>query len=186
MQKQIGFFAFFMLVIIAAFILVWYLLSLKTINLNRDFESNAFRFSYPDDWSYQVPQPNILFLASPEVQRQEAGATISIQRSLRLSAEADNIEAALNIYLERGPLRWDRVWRVVEAATPVIFDEREALRVIIEGAEVAGTREMHSEITIAAADNGIFFIFTVTAPLDQWERMQASFEAILASVEILE
>src|SRR5688500_2102800 len=76
-----------------------------TIELTNDFESNGFRFSYPDGWQHQIPQTNMLFLGSPEVLAQQVGASITVQRSIRLSGETDTLEAALDFSLERGPLR---------------------------------------------------------------------------------
>jgi hypothetical protein len=186
MQKQVAYIIAFMLILIAGLGLVWFLLSPKSVSLNRQFESNAFRFRYPDDWSYQIPQPNIMFLASPELSQAGTGASMSIQRSLRLSAEANSLESALNIYLERGPLRADRAWTVIGDTASIRFNGRQAFRVMVEGAEIIGTTAMHSEIMITQADNGLYYLFTITAPIEKWAQDEPIFQAILASVEILE
>jgi hypothetical protein len=156
------------------------------VNLSQEFESNAFTIRYPEGWSYQIPQPNIMFFASPEVMQMQAGATMSIQRSLRLSVEADSMAEALALYLERGPMRSDRAWTIVEEAKTIEFDSRSALFLALEGSEEAGTTMMRSEVTITESNNGNFFIFTANAPLEQWETASKSFEAILGSVRILE
>lgn len=186
MQRQSVSIIAFAVVVIAGIGISWFLLAPKSVSLSREFESHAFRFRYPDDWRYQIPQPNIMFLASPELSQSGTGASMSIQRSLRLSAEADSLESALDIYLERGPLRTDRAWTVVGDTISIDFKGRQAFRVVVEGAEVAGTSEMHSEITVTEANNGIYYIFTVTSPIGRWAQDEAVFQAILDSVEILE
>jgi hypothetical protein len=157
-----------------------------TIELTNDFESNGFRFSYPEGWQHQIPQTNMLFLASPEVLSQQVGASITVQRSIRLSGETDTLEAALDFYLERGPLRADRAWSVIGEVENVTFAERDALLVRLEGAEIAATTPMHSEIYITRANNGLIYIFTATAPQEQWQAIQPTLTAILDSVTILE
>jgi hypothetical protein len=157
-----------------------------TIELTNDFESNGFRFSYPEDWQHQIPQTNMLFLASPEVLSRQVGASITVQRSIRLSGEADTLEAALDFYLERGPLRADRAWAVIGDVENITFAERDALLVNLEGAEIAGTMPMHSDIYITRANNGLIYVFTVTAPQEQWQAIQPTLTAILNSVTILE
>ena len=156
------------------------------IELSREFESNAFRFRYPDGWQYQIPQTNMLFLVSPEVLQQQEGATVTIQRSIRLSTEAETLADALDIYLQRGPLRADRAWSIVEAVHTTTLSGREALTVVLEGAEVVDTTPMHSEIFMTEVGAGFVFIFTMTAPQEQWTRLEPMLVAIRQSVEILE
>jgi hypothetical protein len=175
-----------LLAIIPGLMFLVYRPQVSSLALTQQFESNAFSFRYPGDWAYQIPQTNMLFLASPEVMQQQAGATISIQRSLRLSAETDNLTSALNVYLERGPLRRDRAWTISGEIETIRFDGREALFVAVEGSEEAGSLTMRSEITITQGNNGFLYIFTVTAPLEQWQAIAPSFQAILATVRILE
>jgi hypothetical protein len=157
-----------------------------TIELTNDFESNGFRFSYPEGWQHQIPQTNMLFLGSPEVLAQQVGASITVQRSIRLSGETDTLEAALAFYLERGPLRADRAWTVIGDVENITFAERDALLVSLEGAEIAATTPMHSDIYITRANNGLIYIFTATAPQEQWQAIQPKVTAILDSVTILE
>jgi hypothetical protein len=157
-----------------------------TIELTNDFESNGFRFSYPEGWQHQIPQMNMLFLASPEVLEQQVGASITVQRSLRLSGETDTLEAALDFYMERGPLREERGWSIIDNAETITFAERDTLRIGLEGAELADTTPMHSDIYVARANNGLIYIFTVTAPLERWESIQPTLTAILNSIRILE
>ena len=157
-----------------------------TVSLPNQFESNAFALHYPQDWQYQIPQVNMLFLASPEILAQEAGATLTLQRSVALSSSTDNLSGALQNYLERGPLRADRNWELIGEIETVELDTYEAVFVVVEGSENVGTLPMRSEIYVLQADSSFYFIFTLTAPLDQWDELAPTFNAIRASVDIRE
>lgn len=156
------------------------------ISLPNQIESNAFSLSYPDDWQHQIPQTNMLFLASPEVLAQQAGATITLQRSVALSSSADSLSAALDTYLERGPLRSDRNWEQIGAIETAELDTYEAVLAVVEGSEQVGTLMMRSEIYVLQAESGFYFIFTLTAPLEQWDTVIPILSAIKDSVDISE
>jgi hypothetical protein len=188
MKKQFSYLVALLIVfaLVLSVVFLVYQPQFSASSLTQQFESNAFVFRYPEDWTYQIPQTNMLFLVSPEVLQQKAGASMSIQRSLRLSAETNSLADALNTYLERGPLRRDRAWTLAGAIETIEFDGREALFVAVEGSENTGSLVMRSEIIITQGTNQFFYIFTVTAPLEQWEAVAPSFQAILESVRILE
>jgi len=156
------------------------------IALPTEFESNAFRFSYPETWRHNIPQQNMLFLASPEVRNQEVGASMTIQRSIRLTGEATSLDDALDIYLRRGALRSDRAWEIVEEAQAIVFANRDSLRIALEGAERAGDTLMRSEIYVTQANNELIYVFAISAPLEQWQAIQPTFQAVLDSITILE
>lgn len=158
----------------------------SAVTLSRQFESNAFRFAYPADWSYQIPRANMLFLVSPEILQQQAGASVTMQRSLRFSDGIDTLDSVLAIYLERGPLRPDRAWTKAGAIEAAQLSGRDALFAAVEGSETAGEAPMRSEITVTQAQNGYFYIISATAPLADWQNFQPIFAAILASVTLLE
>jgi hypothetical protein len=148
--------------------------------------SSGFRFRYPDGWDYSIPLTNLLYLAGPDALRGQPGPTFTVQRSLRLTAEEDTLEGALDTYLQRGPLRPDRFWDVVDETKPITFDGREALIIELEGAEGLDAPPLHTRIIIAYADNRMIYVFVGTAPVEQWDSYIPTFEAIFASVEILE
>lgn len=158
----------------------------NTVSLPNQFESNAFALSYPEDWQYQIPQVNMLFLASPEILAQEAGATITLQRSVALSSSVDTLSVALDRYLERGPLRADRHWELVGEIDTVELDSYETVLAVVEGSENVGTLPMRSEIYVLQAESGFYFIFTLTAPQDQWDTLAPVFAEIRDSVDIRE
>lgn len=154
------------------------------ITLANDFESNAFAINYPADWQYQIPQVNMLFLASPEILAQQAGATVTLQRSVALSSSANTLSAALDSYLERGPLRSDRNWELVSEIETVTIDTYEAVRATVEGSEEIGTLTMRSEIYVLQADSGFYFIYTMTAPVENWDDLSPTFTAMRNSIDI--
>ncbi len=156
------------------------------IALPLSFESNGFRISYPDRWQHQIPQTNLFFLVSPEVFSQEPGASMVVQRIVRMSGGAETLEELLTIYMDSGPLRSGTSWSVIEDITEIIFDDREAVTVALEGADDAESEQLRSEIILTRADNSIIYALVMTAPLEQWELVQPEFSAILASVELLE
>ena len=157
------------------------------VALTERFEnSESFHFSYPADWQYIIPEQNIIFLASPEVLNQEAGASITIQRSLRLMTEVETLAAALDLFLERGPLAESRSWEVVEAAQATEVNGRDALVAVLEGAEFEDSQPLHSEITVTRSDSGIFYVFAASASVEQWPEVEGTIQAILDSVTILE
>lgn len=185
MKMRLGIFLLIAL-IMTAIAAAAYFMQNQTLALPNQFSSAAFRFDYPDDWKYQIPQPNILFLASGELLQTQSGASMTIQRSIRLTAEAESLEAALNIFLERGPLRSDRAWQIVEEMKQAELNQRPALRLALAGSERDDDSLMRSEVFVTSADNGIYYILAMTAPLEQWDNAALNFGAILNSFVILE
>ena len=150
------------------------------------FESNAFTLRYPEGWQHQIPQTNMLFIASPEILSQQSGATVTIQRSVALTSTANTLATALDSYLERGPLRPDRDWQLMGEAVSGELDSYETIVSVVEGSEQAGTLPMRSEIYILQAESGFFFIITLTAPIEQWDGVAPVLAQIRDSIDILE
>ncbi|MGJ3239467.1 MAG: hypothetical protein ACFE0Q_12225 [Anaerolineae bacterium] len=157
----------------------------QSVELTRQFESSAFLFDYPETWQYQIPQANLLFLASPDVLAQRPGATLTIQRTISFASSA-NLEDALNTYLARGPLRADRHWQAVTEVESLVFDTYDAVSILVEGSEQADSLPMRSRVYLLQAESGFFFIMTATAPVTQWDTVQPTFDAIFASMDLLE
>jgi hypothetical protein len=160
--------------------------SAGTILVNTyDLSPSVFRFKYPAGWHYRIILQNLLMLAQPTTFEGNPGPTVTIQRSFPLSAEA-SLQAALDTYLNEGPLREDREWEITGEITRVIFDGRDALAVDFEGRETAENPELHTHVVITKANNGFVYVFAATAPLADWNTHQPVFDAILNSVEIVE
>jgi hypothetical protein len=175
-----------LIVAIAALVFFTWQSLANTIVLNVPFESNGFRMVYPKGWQHQILQTNILFLSSPETLQLEAGASMVVQRSIRLTGETETLEEALKLYLERGPLRTDGAWEILAEIAPITFAQRDAIAVALEGADSEDAIPMHSKIIATRADNGLIYIFAVSAPVERWNTDGETLELILASVEILE
>ncbi|MBK8021544.1 MAG: hypothetical protein IPK19_08975 [Chloroflexi bacterium] len=151
-----------------------------------ELSPTTLRFNYPQDWQYSILETNIIFLASPEVLRQEPGASMVIQRSQRLMVETDSLEEALDTYLQRGPLLNEGDWAIAEAPEPVRIGETDGLRVGLEGKEGDDAVPLYSTITALRAGNGTIYVLATSAPLDQKSSLQPMLDAVLASVRILE
>lgn len=158
-----------------------------TIILTQQFRSQTgVNFDYPEHWQSVIPERNIIFLADPAVLNQQPGASMTIQRSLRLTTEVDTLEAALERYVQRGPLAAAGEWTLTGEIRATQIDGRDARSVSLEGSEFADAPPMRSQISVTAADNGIFYIFAMSAPRSGWDAVEPTFVAILDSVNIQE
>jgi len=158
-----------------------------TVSLTQQFRSQTgINFDYPEDWRSVIPERNIIFLADPTVMNQQPGASMTIQRSLRLTTEVDTLEAALERYVQRGPLAAAGEWTLTGEIRATQIDGRDARSLSLEGSELADAVPMRSEISVTTADNGIFYIFAMSAPLSDWPAVAPTFAAILDSVQIQE
>ncbi|MCB9459705.1 MAG: hypothetical protein H6670_08650 [Anaerolineaceae bacterium] len=157
------------------------------VTLSERFENSAsIHFSYPAGWQFVIPEQNIIFLGSPEVLNQEIGASITIQRSLRLMTEVETLDDALTLFLERGPLADGPAWEVIEAARAIQIDGRDARITVLEGADIEGAERLRSEIAVTESDSGVYYVFAATAGIAQWPETEPIIQAILDSVDILE
>ncbi len=145
----------------------------------------AFSFRYPDGWMYQIPQVGVLILARPTTFQGVPGPSFTIHRSNTLAMEG-SLEAALDEYLRRGPLRPNREWALVQAVTPTTFKGRQALTVEVQGSEFEGWPELRTRITALRTGVVTIYLFVQSAPVDQWESERPLLESILNSVEIYE
>lgn len=150
-----------------------------------DLSPTAFKFNYPVGWMVQLPQQGLLILAPEETLRGIPGASMVVQRSVRLAGEND-LEAALNSYLENGPLRNQREWNILAERITTTLGDRTALRVELEGRQIDDAPLTRVSVIIAEADSGAIYIITFTAPSEQWVSISSTFEAILGSMTIIE
>ena len=150
-----------------------------------DLSPDVFTFKYALGWQYRLLMQNLLMVAQPPTFEGEAGPTFTVQRSFPLSA-SDDLDEALQTYLNAGPLRDAGRWQVVDDIMPVIFGEREALALELEGREADDQPMLHTRIVITRAGNGAVYILSASAPLDAWAQHEAVLGAMLASVDIVE
>lgn len=159
----------------------------QEVELSQRFNNTArIQFDYPAAWQAIIPDQNIIFLGDSDVLNQQVGASMTIQRNLRLTGETETLSEALALFLERGPLAGERAWAVVGEERATVVDDREALVVVLEGAEGIDAVPMHSEVTLTRADSGIIYVFALSAPLAKWPSFAPLFAAILDSVVLTE
>lgn len=146
---------------------------------------SAFAFNYPQGWSYQIPQMGLLILAQPGTFSGEPGPTFTIHRSTSLGMYG-SLEAALDEYMQRGPLRPDHGWETVGEITPTTFRGLEALEVEVQGSEFEGWENLHARIIAAQPSSLVIYLFVLAAPVDQWEASLPVLTRVLDSVELFE
>jgi len=145
----------------------------------------AFSFRYPEGWMYQIPQVGVLILARTDAFQGEAGPSFTIHRSSTLAMEG-SLEAALDEYMQRGPLRPNRQWQMLGEITPTTFKGREALTVEVQGSEFEDWPALRTRITALRAGVVTIYLFIQSAPVDQWEAELPLLDSILNSVELYE
>jgi hypothetical protein len=151
-----------------------------------DRSPTGFTFNYPDGWEYMIPTLGVMVMALPETLYQnEPGPTFTVQRLNPLSI-VGSLEDAINLYLERGPLRVDGLWRVTAAMTTLTLQGREARVVEIEGNDSTGSPPLHTRIVSIAADNTFVYLLITTVPVERRAVFDSTLEAMLQSVRILE
>lgn len=150
-----------------------------------DLSPTAFEFNYPDGWIVQFPQQGLMVVAPEETLRGTPGASMVVQRSVRLAAES-NLDTALDSYLENGPLRNQREWNIMGERDTTTLGEHDALRVELEGRQLDDAPLTRVSVIIAKAASGAIYIITFTAPSDQWDVTSPTFEAILDTMTIIE
>lgn len=145
----------------------------------------AFNFNYPEGWEYSIPVQGLLILGEPQTLEGTPGPTFTVQRSLQL-AQSESLEAALETYLRRGPLREDRFWTTTEEITTVEFNGRDALRTTLQGADFDDAPQADLTVIATKVEDGPTYFFIVAIPLDDLEQYEAIMDAILDTVEIVE
>lgn len=151
-----------------------------------DQSPTAFTFRYPADWFYQIPGRNLLVTASREIFSGLPGPSFLLERD-ELLLVTGSAEAALATYLERGPLRPNRNWTLVQDMESIDVNGRPAVRVLLEGSEFADyPNQQRLQITATQADNRVVYFLVMSAPLDTWDQHEPTFAAILDSLEIVE
>jgi len=151
---------------------------------NRFQESTVLTFLYPEGWDYDIPRDGFIIVADPESLRQGTGPTLTIERVV--PAENSNLSQTLDAYLQRGFLRAGTTWEIVEGPGVTTFNDRDAVRVLLEGGQSPGAPVYRAEVIATQGDNETIYIFQQTAPVGNWTAMTTIFNSILESVEITE
>lgn len=151
-----------------------------------DASPQGFTMRYPADWDYSIPMQGLMLLGPQATLFQATpGPTFTVQRLGPLGTFG-SLEAALDLYLRRGPLRADRFWQQQGEVSSGAFRDRPALRVEIAGRENADSPESRGRIVATLAQNTFVYIIALTAPLTDWAAVEPTLQAMLDSLEILE
>jgi hypothetical protein len=148
----------------------------------------AFTFNYPEGWLYHIPQQGLLIVAPPGLFKiePEKVPSLSIQRSMTLMG-AETLRAALEDYLEAGPMRRDQNWERQGEIADVEIGGREAVMIDIKGHEKHSDGEdLHARIYVLRADNGFVYVLTATAPDAEWGTHHPTLDAIIKTFSIIE
>jgi hypothetical protein len=167
-------------------------LSTRAVNtalaLNRTFDKSptGFTIDYPDEWEYIIPSLGIMVLGPPETLfENQPGPTFTIHRAEPLSV-VGSLENALDRYLNSGPLRTPERWEITIATRATQIDQRDALLVELQGADRENAPTLHTRIIVTSADNTFVYFFITTVPSERSASFDLTFDAMLATVRILE
>ncbi len=156
--------------------------------LTRTFDKSptGFEFKYPDDWDYTIPIQGVL-LAGPRETLAGAspGPLFTVQRGLPISIPG-SLTAALDSYLENGPLSDPEHWRITEPARDTTFDGRPARVVDLQGQQDTDDSAIYSQIIATTSENTFVYMFILTVPVDLYDRFEPTMNAMLDSVRLLE
>jgi hypothetical protein len=172
---------------LVAVVVILNVVSQRTIDLPHTYDRSptTFQFRYPDGWIYQVPEVGILVAAPPETLGGDPGPSFTVQRSTSLMMQA-SLAAALDLYLNQGPLLPNRQWALVGDVTEMTFSGRPAVMVELQGSEFPDWPQLYTRVILAQASNRVVYVLAVTTTLENWDADRALLESILDSVEILE
>ncbi|MCC6801461.1 MAG: hypothetical protein IT319_01155 [Anaerolineae bacterium] len=155
--------------------------------LTRSFDDSpqGFTLMYPAEWEVQIPAQGMAIWGPPDtLYNGVPGPTFTVQRAEPLSV-VGTLDAAVERYLQSGPLRTPDRWHVIET-TETELEGREARRIIIEGSDSDAAPEMQARVIVTTSDNTFVYFFVTAVPLDKREQYDPTFDEMLATVRILE
>lgn len=151
-----------------------------------DDSPQGFTLMYPAEWELQIPAQGMAIWGPPETLYELVpGPTFTVQRAEPLSI-VGTLDAAMERYLQSGPLREPDRWHITEESQPTQLEGRDARVVTVEGADNAGAPAMHARIIVTTADNTFVYFFVSAVPVDKREQYEPTFDGMLATVRILE
>jgi len=115
----------------------------------------------------------------------EPGPTLTIQRADPLTV-VGTLDAALDRYLELGPLSDQALWEVVEPIRATTFEGRDARAVDLQGANAEGAPELYTRVIATAADNTFVYLFVLSTPAERRAAFDPTLNAMLETIRILE
>ncbi len=157
----------------------------EALPLTKTFDQSptGFTIQYPDEWTYMIPSTGLMMLGPSEVlYDSQPGPTVTIVRAEPLAVVGD-LENALDRYLQNGPLRVSGKWQIITPAQATQLEQRDARVVELKSTDAMPIR---TRIIATSADNTFVYLFVTSVPEDKLASYQPTFEAMLASIHILE
>jgi hypothetical protein len=149
-------------------------------------DSASITFKYPDDWSYAIPAQDLVIIGPNQtIDGSESGPTLTIQRAEPLSI-VGTLDAALDRYLQNGPLHTAGLWQVTTAAHTTQFQGQDAREVELEGSDSAGQPTSHTQIIATTSKNQFVYLVITAVPVSKQAAYDPTLAAMLAAVQILE
>ncbi|HVU11970.1 MAG TPA: hypothetical protein VHD90_11865 [Phototrophicaceae bacterium] len=149
-------------------------------------DSASITFKYPDDWSYAIPAQGLIIVGPNQtINGGEPGPTLTIQRAEPLSI-VGTLDAALDRYLQNGPLHAPDRWQVTTAAHPIQFGGQDARAVELEGSDSASAPPDHTQIITTTSKNQFVYLLITTVPVSKQAAYDPTLAAMLDAVKILE
>lgn len=194
MLRRSGFWIVVAAVVLFALILVIFVHDAQAppapaaLPLTKSFDDSpqGFTLLYPDEWEVQIPAQGIAVWGPPDtLYNAVPGPTFTVQRAEPLSI-VGTLDAAVDRYLQSGPLRDADRWHVTEAMQPTQLEGRDARVVMVEGSDSEAAPQMHARIIVTSADNTFVYFFVMAVPVEKREQYDPTFDEMLATVRILE
>ncbi len=150
-----------------------------------DRSPTAFTLDYPEDWLVQIPQPGTLLVATQSTLTGNPGPSLLVHRS-ELLAAVNNLDEALDVYLENGPLHPNNSWDIVIEQKTTSIGKREGLLIELMGRDIDDGPLLRTRILVARAGSGAIYFMTFTTPEDTWGDLVSTLDAIQETIEIIE
>ena len=151
-----------------------------------DDSPTGFTVMYPEEWDYFIPVRGVMLMGPPQtIFEGEPGPSLTIQRADPLSVTG-TLDAALEQYLELGPLSNNSLWEIVEPTQTTTFEGRDARIVALQGANTEGAPELYTRVIATVADNTFVYLFVLSTPAERRAAFDPTLDAMLETIQILE
>ncbi len=156
------------------------------VRMKQHENAAAIDFLYPSDWSVIIPQQNFMAVGPTEtIVGDDPGPLLAILRVPIISVHG-NLEGEFNHYLDFGPKRDG--YATLRDIEDFELDGRPAKQIRMNFEADPENNEISQEAWIVGAESngGAVYIFSATAPPDDWADNELFFKLIVESVEFNE
>ncbi|MEM7347181.1 MAG: hypothetical protein AAF485_23325 [Chloroflexota bacterium] len=156
------------------------------VRLKQHENQAAIDFLYPSDWTVIIPQQNFMAVGPTDtIVGDEPGPLMAILRVPIISVHG-NLEGEFNHYLDFGPKRDG--YATLREIEDFELDGQPAKQIRMNFEADPENNEISQEAWIVGAESngGAVYIFSATAPPEDWEDNELFFKLIVESVEFNE